>query len=69
MWAIVQERYLFLSIFLLFLVLSLFLLLASWKNRALLPKSLGIIVSLSSSIILVGSLLALLFILSFGYNA
>ncbi|MCG7334879.1 hypothetical protein MHZ95_06290 [Sporosarcina sp. ACRSM] len=69
LWAVVQERYLFLSIFVIIILASLILVYASWKSRSNMPKGLiGVIIVLCT--ILIGlSLGALVFSVSFGYNS
>lgn len=63
-----KERYIFISIFTIMILLSLLMLFAIWKNRSYLSKSLLALVTVISMIIIVLSIVALIFILSFGYN-
>jgi len=65
---IAKERYIFISIFTIMILLSLLMLFAIWKNRFYLSKRLLALVTVISMIIIVLSIIALLFILSFGYN-
>ena len=69
LWAVVQERYLFLSIFVIIILASLILVSATWKSRSDMPKGLtGVIIVLGT--LLIGlSLGALVFSVSFGYNS
>lgn len=69
LWTVVQERYLFLSIFVIIILASLILVSATWRSRSDMPKSLiGVIIVLGT--LLIGlSLGALVFSVSFGYNS
>ena len=69
LWFVIKERYVLLSILLIILLVSLFLLLAIWKNRSDIPKSLIAIITTICTIIIVLAILALLFVVSFGYNS
>lgn len=69
LWLMIKERYALLSVFIVIILGSLFLLLAIRKIRSEIPKSLIIMVTVISSVIIVLSILALIFMLSFGYNA
>ena len=42
LWFMIKERYVLLSIFLIIMFVSLFLLIAIWKNRSNMPKSLSL---------------------------
>ncbi|PIC68260.1 hypothetical protein CSV71_04970 [Sporosarcina sp. P21c] len=68
-WFIMKERYMLLSIFLIIIVVSLFLLIAIWKTRSDMPKSLTLIITIICSIIIALSIFALVFAVLFGYNS
>lgn len=68
-WFIMKERFAFLSIFLIIMLLSVFLLVAIRKNRTNLPKSLTVSSTIISILFIVASLTAMIFIVSFGYNS
>lgn len=57
-----------LSVLLIIIFVSLFLLLAIWKNRSEVPRSLTVIITIICTGIIVLSILALVFAVSFGYN-
>ncbi|PIC70527.1 hypothetical protein CSV77_08580 [Sporosarcina sp. P16b] len=67
-WFVMKERYMLLSIFLIIIVASLFLLIAIWKNRSDMPKSLTLIITIICSVIIALSIFAWVFAVSFGYN-
>ncbi len=69
LWFIIKERFAFLSIFLIIILLSVFLLVAIRKNRTNIPKSLTVSVTIISIIFIIVSLTAMIFIISFGYNS
>ncbi len=69
LWFMIKERSTFLSFFLIIILLSVFLLVATWKNRTNIPKNLIAIITLISTIFIVVSLIAMIFIISFGYNS
>lgn len=69
LWFMIKERSAFLSIFLIIILLSVFLLVANWKNRTNIPKSLTVIINLISTVFIVASLIAMIFIILFGYNS
>lgn len=69
LWFMIQERFAFLLIFLIIILLSVFLLVATWKSRTNIPKSLTTIITLISISFIVASLIAMIFIVSFGYNS
>jgi len=68
-WFIMKERFAFLSIFLIIMLLSVFLLVAIRKNRTNLPNSLTVSSTIISILFIVVSLTAMIFIVSFGYNS
>lgn len=68
-WFLIKERYMLLSIFLIIIVVSVFLLIAIWKNRTDMPKSLTLTITIICSIIIALSVFALVFAVSFGYNS
>ena len=68
-WFMIKERYVLLSLFIIFILVSLFLLLATWKKRSDVPKSLTAIITLICTVIIVLSMFALVFSVSFGYNS
>lgn len=69
LWFIIKERYMLLSVLLIITFVSLFLLLAIWKNRSEVPRSLTVIITVICMGIIILSLLALVFAISFGYNS
>lgn len=69
LWFIIKERYMLLSVLLIIMFVSLFLLLAIWKNRSDVPRSLTIIISIICTVIIALSIFALVFAVSFGYNS
>ena len=68
-WFMIKERYVLLSFFIIFILVSLFLLLSTWKKRSDMPKSLTAIITIICAIIIVLSMFALVFAVSFGYNS
>ena len=69
LWFIIKERYMLLSVLLIITIVSLFLLLAIWKNRSEVPRSLTVIITVICMGIIILSLLVLVFAISFGYNS
>lgn len=69
LWFIIKERYMLLSVLLIIMFVSLFLLLAIWKNRSEVPRSLIVIISIICTVIIALSIFALVFAVSFGYNS
>lgn len=69
LWVMIKERSAYLSFFLIIILLSVFLLVATWKNRTNIPNSLTVSIILISTIFIVGSLISMIFIISFGYNS
>lgn len=69
LWYMIKERYVLLSAFLIIIFVSLLLLLATWKMRSDIPKSLTTIITTICLIITFLSILVLVFAVSFGYNA
>jgi len=69
LWFIIKERYMLLSVLLIIMFVSLFLLLAIWKNRSDVPRSLTVIISIICTVIIALSIFALVFAVSFGYNS
>ena len=69
LWLMIKERYVLLSIFLIIIFVSLFLLLAIWKNRPDMPKSLTVMITIICTVIIALSIFALVFAVSFGYNS
>ncbi len=69
LWFMIKERSGFLSFFLIITLLSIFLLVATWKKRTNISKSLYAIITLLSTIFIVVSLIAMIVIISFGYNS
>jgi len=69
LWFMIKERAPFLSFFLFIILLSVFLLVSTWKNRTNIPKSLTAIITFISIILVVASLIAMIFTISFGYNS
>lgn len=69
LWFMIKERYMLVSILLIFIFLSLFLLLAIWKKRSDISRTLTVIITAICIIIIILSIFALLFAVSFGYNS
>lgn len=69
LWAVIKERYMLLSIFILIIVASLILVYATWRNRSVMPKVLTGFIFVLCTILIVISLAALVFSFSFGYNS
>ena len=69
LWFVLKERYVLLSIFLIIIFVNLFLLLAIWKKRSDMPKSLIVLIIIICTIIIILSIFALVFAVSFGYNS
>lgn len=64
----IKERYMFLSVFLIIICVSLFLLLAIWKNHFKIPKILTMLTVIICTFIIVLSILGMIFAVTFGYN-
>lgn len=69
MWVSLQDRYLFLIIFIFIIFVNIVLLYATWKSRSTISKSLTVLVYALCLLIMVLSFFALIFILSFGFNS
>ena len=69
LWIIIKQRYLLISIFILIILASLFLLISVWKNRFNIPKTLTIITVIICLLLIILSLFSLVFVISFGYNS
>lgn len=69
LWTIIQERFVILSIFTVTAFVCVALLFAVWKNRVYLSKSLSVVAMGLSAVILMSVIAAMIFIISFGYNA
>ena len=69
LWFMIKERYMLLSIFLIIILVNLFLLLAIWKKRSDIPKSLTVIITIICTVIIVLSIFVFVFAVSFGYNS
>jgi len=69
LWFIIKERYMLLSVLLIIMFVSLFLLLAIWKNYSDVPRSLTVIIIIICTVIIALSIFALVFAVSFGYNS
>ena len=69
LWVVIKERYMLLSIFIIIILMSVILVYATWRNRSSLPKSLTGVIIVLCSLIIVLSLVALVFAVSFGYNS
>lgn len=65
----IKERYIFLSVFLIIICVSLFILLAIWKNRLEVPKVLTMLTIVICTFIIVLSILGMIFVVTFGYNS
>ena len=68
-WMMVQERFIHISVFSVILIASLLLLWTTWKNRQTLPKALTLFSSMICFVLVLISMYALIFVVSFGYNA
>lgn len=69
LWIIIKERYVFISIFIIILLLSFFFLVSIWKNRFNIPKTLTLLTIIFCVFLIILSLFLLIFIISFGYNS
>lgn len=69
LWIIIKQRYLLISIFILIILASLFLLISVWKNRFNISKTLTTITVITCLLLIILSLIALVFVISFGYNS
>lgn len=69
LWIIIKQRYLLISIFILIILASVFLLISVWKNRFNIPKTLTTITLIICLILIILSLFSLVFVISFGYNS
>ena len=69
LWVLVKERYMLLSIFAIIILASLILMFATWKNRSNIPRSFVGVIIVLCTLILGLSLVALVFVISFGYNS
>jgi len=69
LWIIIKERYVFISIFIIILLLSFFFLVSIWKNRFNIPKTLTSLTIIFCVFLIILSLFLLIFIISFGYNS
>lgn len=69
LWFMIKDRYVLLSVFLIIIFVSFFLLVAIWKNRSDIPKSLTLIITIICTIIIALSIFASVFAVSFGYNS
>lgn len=68
-WFIIKERFAVLLIFFVFIIMSFLLLVATLKNRTHIPKALlAIIITICTGFIIL-SIIAAVFVISFGYNA
>jgi len=68
-WLMIKERSVLISFFMIFILVSLFLLLTTWKKHSDMPKSLNVIITIICTIIIVLSMSALVLAVSFGYNS
>jgi hypothetical protein len=68
LWMIIKQRYIFISIFIIIMLVSSFLLGCIWKNRLNIPKTLTALTIIICVFLIVLSLFLLVFIISFGYN-
>lgn len=68
-WAVIKERSSFLIFFMILILLSIFLLVATWKSRTNTPKPLTIIITSICVVFIGASLYAMTFIISFGSNS
>lgn len=68
LWIIIKQRYILISICIIIILLSLFLLGCIWKNRFNIPKMLTALTIIICGILIILSLFSLVFIISFGYN-
>lgn len=69
LWFMIQERFVFVLLFMIVILASLILLMATWKSRVNIPKSLTVTILVISTILIVSALFAMIFSLSFGYNS
>ncbi|MEI3605756.1 hypothetical protein SPD48_08625 [Pseudogracilibacillus sp. SE30717A] len=69
LFMIMKERYMFLAIIIIIIFMSLLLIFTTWKRRSNIPKSLLIFITSICTILIISSLFALVFTVSFGYNS
>ena len=69
LWFIIKQRYIVISIFILIILASLFLLISVWKIRFNIPKTLTTITVITCLFLIILSLFSLVFVISFGYNS
>jgi hypothetical protein len=69
LWFIIKERYVLLSIILIIIFISLFFLIVTWKKHSNVPKGLLVVITTICFVIILLSILALAFAVSFGYNS
>lgn len=68
-WVKLQDRYVFVAIFILMILANAVLLYATWRSRAKLAKGLTVLIYILSILIMIASLFMLIFTLSFGFNS
>ena len=69
LWIIIKQSYVFISIFIIIMLLSLLIIGSIWKKRVNIPKSLATLTIIISGLLIIFSLFSLIFIISFGYNS
>ncbi|WP_147300784.1 hypothetical protein [Sporosarcina sp. BI001-red] len=69
LWLMMKDRSMVLSFFIIFILLSLFLLVAARKKRSEMPKTLTVLITVVGTIIIVLSLCAIVIAGTFGYNS
>jgi len=69
LWIIIKQSYVFLSLFIIIMLLSLFIIGSIWKKRVNISKSLVALTIIIFGFLIIFSLFSLIFIISFGYNS
>lgn len=69
LWIIIKQSYVFISIFIIIMLLSLLIIGSIWKKRVNIPKSLATLTIIIFGLLIIFSLFSLIFIISFGYNS
>ncbi|AMQ06646.1 hypothetical protein AZE41_12300 [Sporosarcina psychrophila] len=69
LWIIIKQSYVFISIFIIIMLLSLLIIGSNWKKRVNIPKSLAALTIIIFGLLIIFSLFLLIFIISFGYNS
>lgn len=68
-WFVMKERFVFIAIFTVVILASLFLIGVTWKNRSKTPKTLTVITMILYLLLIVIAFFLFIFTISFGYNS